>query len=187
MNPIHNNSDILHNVKKWIYMLFLSHLGFKLFNARSTCSIKWFCSRCYLHIGANHPILFTSRAGSHYPYLIFYHVRSTSRMSTSAAPLQRYLTDSFADQCLTRSIRIEIHIAICIHHLEKNRSRQYNGDSGENRTYHWRSQRDRLLHRSGIASKWSKSNLARLQIIKYNIVQSANIYISCKLCILIIE
>lgn len=72
--------------------------------------------------------------------------------------LQRYLTDSFANQCLTRSIRIEIHIAICIHRLEKNRSRQYNGNSGKNRAYHRRSQRDRLLHRSGIASKWSKGD-----------------------------
>lgn len=65
-----------------------------------------------ISIGAN-PILFTSRTSSHYPicdsyhYPIFYHIRSTSRISISAAwSREPWGTDHlFADRCLTRLIR----------------------------------------------------------------------------------
>lgn len=142
-------------------LCYFSHIRFELFNACSSCSIKWFCSRCFLPIGAN-PILFTSKTSSHDPHLIFYHVRSTSQMSISAAPLQRYLTDSFAGS-VSDEIDPNLHGNRDSHSSKRTR-RIYNGDSGENRTYHRRSQRNRLLHRSGIASKWSKGNLVKSQM-----------------------
>lgn len=85
-------------------------------------------------------------------------------MSTSAVPLQRYLTDFICG-----SVPDEIDPSRDLHenhdqHPSSQKEQDRNGDSGENRAYHRRSQRDRLLHRSGIASKWSEGNLAKFQI-----------------------
>lgn len=104
--------------------------------------------------------------------LIFYRVRRpTSRISISFVIVpQQFLVrarDSFADRCLNKilSVWAENRDSYTQHsEIILNTTRVYNGGAGENRTYHWRSEWNWLLHRSWITSKWSESNLTKQNV-----------------------
>lgn len=104
------------------------------------------------------------------PRLIFYHVQPTSRISTPFvtvslfAVLSSMCGDSFLARCLTRFYRWhKVQKSWFLFIQQPTTYRKYNtsrnGNSGENRPYHRRSQWDRFLHRSWITSKRSESNL----------------------------